>query len=53
MKWLPTIARLALLARLVVFVTSPGWFEPLLKPLTENNAPAIYNRRSGSAKSRR
>jgi osmoprotectant transport system permease protein len=43
MKWLPTIARLALLALLVAFVTSPGWFEPLLKPLTENNAPAIYN----------
>lgn len=43
MKWLPTLARLALLAFLIAFITNPGWFEPLLKPLTENNAPAIYN----------
>lgn len=43
MKRLPTLARLMLLALLVAFLTSPGWFEPLLKPLTGNNAPAIYN----------
>lgn len=44
--WLPTLARLALLALLVAFITRPDWFEPLLKPLTENNAPAIYNQGS-------
>jgi osmoprotectant transport system permease protein len=37
---------LALLALLVAFITRPDWFEPLLKPLTENNAPAIYNQGS-------
>ena len=44
--WLPILVRLALLALLVAFVTRPDWFEPLLKPLTENNAPAIYNQGS-------
>ncbi|HEY4192886.1 MAG TPA: ABC transporter permease, partial [Mesorhizobium sp.] len=46
MKWLPALLRLALLVLLVAFVTEPAWFEPLLKPLTENNAPAIYNQGS-------
>ena len=44
--WLPSLLRLALVVLLVAFVTNPGWFEPLLKPLTENNAPAIYNQGS-------
>jgi len=44
--WLPTLLRLALLVLLVVFITRPEWFEPLLRPLTENGAPAIYNRGS-------
>ncbi len=46
MKWLLAIARLLLLALLVAFVSEPGWFAPLLKPLTENNAPAIYDQGS-------
>ena len=44
--WLPALLRLVLLALLVAFLTNPGWFEPLLKPLTENNAPVIYNQGS-------
>jgi osmoprotectant transport system permease protein len=44
--WLPSLLRLVLVILLVAFVTNPGWFEPLLKPLTENNAPAIYNQGS-------
>lgn len=44
--WLPLILRLALLFLLVAFITNPAAFEPLLKPLTENNAPAIYNQGS-------
>ncbi|RUU33278.1 ABC transporter permease, partial [Mesorhizobium sp. M6A.T.Ca.TU.002.02.2.1] len=44
--WLPSLLRLALVVLLVAFVTNPGWFEPLLKPLTENNAPVIYNQGS-------
>jgi osmoprotectant transport system permease protein len=43
---LPTLLRLAALALLVAFITQPQWFEPLFKPLTEDNAPAIYNRGS-------
>ena len=46
MKWLPLIARLALAALLAAFLAAPGWFEPLLHPLTENNAPAIYTQSS-------
>jgi osmoprotectant transport system permease protein len=37
------LPRLALLVLLLLFLSRPEWFEPLLKPLTENNAPAIYN----------
>ncbi len=43
---LSTLFRLAALALLVAFITEPQWFEAALKPLTENNAPAIYNRGS-------
>lgn len=44
--FLSTALRLVLFVLLVAFIVSPGWFEPLLKPLTENNAPAIYNQGS-------
>ena len=43
---LPTLLRLAALALLVAFITQPQWFEAVFKPLTENDAPAIYNRGS-------
>ncbi|MCV3240961.1 ABC transporter permease [Mesorhizobium sp. ZC-5] len=43
---IPTLLRLAALILLVVFIVEPQWFEPLFKPLTENNAPAIYNQGS-------
>ena len=42
----PTLLRLAALALLVAFITEPQWFEPVFKPLTENDAPAIYDRAS-------
>jgi osmoprotectant transport system permease protein len=45
LSW-PTLIRLAALALLVAFITQPQWFEPFFAPLTENNAPAIYNRAS-------
>ena len=44
--WLPLLIRLAVLALLVAFIIRPDWFEPLFKPLTENNAPAIYRQNS-------
>lgn len=46
MSRVPTIVRLALLALLLAFLARPDWFEPLLAPLTRNNAPAIYNQGS-------
>ncbi len=44
--WLPSLLRAVLLAILLAFLISPGWFEPLLKPLVQDNAPAIYNQGS-------
>ena len=44
--WAPTILRGLLLVLLVAFLVSPGSFEPLLKPLVQPNAPAIYNQGS-------
>lgn len=41
-----TIVRLGVLALLLLFLTAPQLFAPLLQPLTENNAPAIYNQGS-------
>jgi osmoprotectant transport system permease protein len=41
--WLASLLRAALLAILIAFLVSPGWFEPLLTPLVQDNAPAIYN----------
>ncbi len=40
------LLRLGVLAILLAFLLQPGWFEPLLKPLVQENAPAIYNRGS-------
>jgi osmoprotectant transport system permease protein len=31
---------------LLAFLLQPGWFEPLLNPLVQENAPAVYNRGS-------
>jgi osmoprotectant transport system permease protein len=42
----PTLMRLGALVLLLAFITQPQWFEPVFKPLTENNAPAIYDRSS-------
>lgn len=44
--WLPTVLRGLLLLLLIAFLVTPGSFEPLLKPLTQTNAPAIYNQGS-------
>jgi osmoprotectant transport system permease protein len=44
--WIPVILRAVLLAVLIAFLVSPGWFDPLLKPLVQDNAPAIYNQGS-------
>lgn len=43
---LPTLLRLAALALLICFLLRPEWFEPVFRPLTQNNAPAIYNQGS-------
>lgn len=45
-RWLPLAIRLAVLALLVVFISAPQWFAPVFQPLTENNAPAIYDQGS-------
>jgi osmoprotectant transport system permease protein len=44
--WIPHLLRAALLAVLIAFLLAPGWFDPLLKPLVQENAPAIYNQGS-------
>ena len=44
--WLPTILRGLLFVVLVAFLLSPMTFEPVLKPLVDPNAPAIYNQGS-------
>ncbi|MBB2972410.1 ABC transporter permease [Mesorhizobium sp. RMAD-H1] len=43
---LPVLLRLFVLALLVAFLVRPDWFEPVFRPLTQNNAPAIYNQGS-------
>ena len=40
--WLLTVFRILACAALFAFLWSPGWFEPLFRPLVSNNAPAIY-----------
>ncbi|MCC2610567.1 ABC transporter permease [Neorhizobium petrolearium] len=44
--WLPTILRGLLLLVLVTFLVTPASFEPLLRPLVQPNAPAIYDQGS-------
>ncbi|AUX80172.1 MULTISPECIES: ABC transporter permease [Sinorhizobium] len=46
MPSLPTLLRLAVFLVLLAFLLQPGWFEPLFKPLVQENAPAVYNRGS-------
>ncbi|MBB4187088.1 ABC transporter permease [Sinorhizobium terangae] len=46
MAWLPKLARIAVLLLLLAFLLQPSWFEPLLRPLVQQNAPAIYNQGS-------
>ncbi|MCA1439277.1 ABC transporter permease [Ensifer sp. IC4062] len=46
MAWLPKLVRMAVLLLLLVFLLQPSWFEPLLRPLVQQNAPAIYNQGS-------
>ncbi|MDK1386082.1 ABC transporter permease [Sinorhizobium sp. 8-89] len=46
MAWLPSLVRFAVLLLLLVFLLQPLWFEPLLRPLVQANAPAIYNQGS-------
>jgi osmoprotectant transport system permease protein len=44
--WIPSLLRGLLLVALITFLISPQWFEPLLRPLVQDNAPAIYNQGS-------
>lgn len=44
--WVPTVLRGLLFIALVAFLVSPESFEPLLKPLVQPNAPAVYNQGS-------
>ncbi|WP_080578367.1 ABC transporter permease [Sinorhizobium fredii] len=46
MASLPALLRLTVFLALLAFLLQPGWFEPLLKPLVQENAPAVYNRGS-------
>lgn len=39
----PALLRIAALLLLAAFLTRPDWFAPVFRPLTENNAPPIYN----------
>jgi ABC-type proline/glycine betaine transport systems, permease component len=45
-RWLPLSFRLLIFLLLVTFVVWPHSFEPLLKPLVQRNAPAVYNQGS-------
>ena len=45
-RLLPNLLRLAVLIILITFLVQPGLYEPLLKPLVQANAPAIYNQGS-------
>lgn len=46
MSWLPSAIRTLVFLLLLAFLARPGWFEPLLLPLTQAGAPAIYARES-------
>lgn len=41
-----TLFRLAVFLLLIAFLLQPQWFEPLLRPLAQDNAPVIYNQGS-------
>ncbi len=41
-----TILRVGALIVLIAFLMRPDWFEPVLRPLTQRNAPAIYTQSS-------
>ncbi len=43
---LPTLLRIVVFLLLVAFLLQPEWFAPILKPLTQNDAPVIYNQGS-------
>jgi len=45
-RFLPTALRLVAFLLLVAFITNSDLFAPLFRPLTQNNAPAIYNQGS-------
>ncbi len=45
-RFLPNLLRLAALVLLIAFLVQPMLFEPLLKPLVQANAPAVYNQGS-------
>lgn len=42
----PTLLRIGVFILLVAFLLQPDWFAPAFEPLTQNNAPAIYNQGS-------
>lgn len=44
--WIPSLLRVLLCLVLIAFLLQPESFEPLLKPLVQQNAPAIYNQGS-------
>ncbi|MBD8553720.1 ABC transporter permease [Rhizobium sp. CFBP 8762] len=44
--WWSLGLRIIVFGLLLAFLLQPYWFAPLLKPLTQNNAPAIYNQGS-------
>lgn len=46
MTYIGFIGRSLILALLLAFILTPDSFAPLFRPLTENNAPAIYNQGS-------
>lgn len=45
-RFVPLALRLLVLFLLIAFITHPDWFAPLFRPLTQKNAPAIYNQGS-------
>ena len=45
-SWIPTFLRGLLCLVLIAFLLAPQLFEPLLRPLVQPNAPAIYNQGS-------
>lgn len=46
MPKLSSLLRLAVFLLLIAFLLQPQWFEPMLRPLVQANAPVIYNQGS-------